>query len=396
MTDAKPLDGVRVIDAGHIIAGPLTTSLLAEFGADVVSIEHPEGDSLRDGTEDVSTAMKVYHRNKRTVTLDLSTPEGAAVLVDLASEADVVVENFRGGQFEEWGLDYETLAAENEGLVLTRISGFGQTGPDRDRAGFGRVTGAASGVTHMIGEADGPPMMPSFPLEDAVAGIYAAYGTMLALFEREASDGGTGQVVDLAMVEALLRTQEMTPLAYDRYGEAPSRNGNRHRNVAPNDMFRTADGQFVVVPASSQATWERLARAIDRPDLVTDERFADMESRVEHSEEVNGLVHEWIAARDRETVEAAFREGDVVHSFVNDIADVIADEQFRARGALTRVPDEDLGDALVADVVPRLSETPGEIEHLGPEKGAHTEEVYREELGYSAERLAELSAAGVI
>jgi len=396
MTDAKPLDGVRVIDAGHIIAGPLTTSLLAEFGADVVSIEHPEGDSLRDGTEDVSTAMKVYHRNKRTVTLDLSTPEGAAVLVDLASEADVVVENFRGGQFEEWGLDYETLAAENEGLVLTRISGFGQTGPDRDRAGFGRVTGAASGVTHMIGEADGPPMMPSFPLEDAVAGIYAAYGTMLALFEREASDGGTGQVVDLAMVEALLRTQEMTPLAYDRYGEAPSRNGNRHRNVAPNDMFRTADGQFVVVPASSQATWERLARAIDRPDLVTDERFADMESRVEHSEEVNGLVHEWIAARDRETIEAAFREGDVVHSFVNDVADVIADEQFRARGALTRVPDEDLGDALVADVVPRLSETPGEIEHLGPEKGAHTEEVYRGELGYSAERLAALSAAGVI
>jgi formyl-CoA transferase len=394
MTDAKPLSGIRVVDAGHIIAGPLTASLLAEFGADVISVEHPRGDSLRRSGE-VSLPMKAYHRNKRMVTLDLSTPEGAVVMQDLARDADVVVENFRGGQFEEWGLNYETLAADNEGLVLTRVSGFGQTGPDSDRAGFGRVTGAASGVTHMIGEADGPPLMPSFPLEDAIAGVYAAYGTLLALFHREFNNGA-GQVVDLAMVEALLRTNETAPLAYDHHGTAPRRNGNRQPNVAPNDMFRTADGEFVVVPASNENAWERLARAMDCPDLLEDERFADMASRVEHSDDVNGLIHEWIAARSREEVEAAFREGDVVHSFVNDVADVAADEHFRARESLTRVPDETLGEALVADVVPRLSETPGEIEHLGPEKGAHNDEIYRKELGYSAERLSELREAGVV
>lgn len=395
MAAGKPLDGVRVIDAGHIIAGPLATSLLAEFGADVVSVEHPEGDSLRRSRAEVSIPWKVYHRNKRAVTLDLSEPEGAAIMVDLAHEADVVVENFRGGKFEEWGLDYDILADENEDLILTRISGFGQTGPDSDRAGFGRVTGAASGVTHMIGEQDGPPMMPSFPLEDAIAGVYAAYGTMLALFQREVQGGG-GQVVDLAMVEALLRTNETAPVTYGHQGRVPTRNGNRQPNVAPNDMFRTADGHFVVVPASNENAWQRLARAMDREDLLIDDRFAGMAARVEHSDEVNGVVHEWIAARDRELVEATFREHDVVHSFVNDIGDVVADEHFQARGSLTRVPDEELGDPLVADVVPRLSETPGEITHLGPEKGEHNEEVYGEELGYAAQRLDDLASTDVI
>ncbi|MFB6171339.1 MAG: CaiB/BaiF CoA transferase family protein [Haloarculaceae archaeon] len=395
MSDAKPLDGIRVVDAGHIIAGPLATSLLAEFGADVITVEHPEGDSLRRSREGVSIPWKVYHRNKRAVTLDLSKPEGAAVLVDLARDADVLVENFRGGQFESWGLTYDRLAAENEGLVFTRVSGFGQTGPDSDRAGFGRVTGAASGVTHMIGEADGPPMMPSFPLEDAIAGVYAAYGTMLALFQREFQDG-TGQVVDLAMVEALLRTNETLPTTYDHRGVVPSRNGNRQPNVAPNDMFRTADGHFLVVPASNENAWQRLARAMGRPDLLEDERFADMAARVEHADAVTREVHEWIAARDRATVEAAFSEGDVVYAFVNDVEDVVTDDHFQARGSLTRVPDDRLGDALVADVVPRLSRTPGEITHLGPPPGAHNDEVYRQELGYSETRLAALAQDGVI
>lgn len=238
-------------------------------------------------------------------------------------------------------------------------------------------------------------MMPSFPFEDAIAGIYAAYGTMLALFQREVQ-GGSGQVVDLAMVEALLRTNETTPVVYDNEDRVPKRNGNRQPNVAPNDMFRTADGDYIVVPASNESAWKRLAKAIGREDLLTDDRFADMESRVEHSDAVNGIVHEWIAARNREVIENTFREHDVVYSFVNDIADIVADEHFRQRSSLTRVRDDELGEALLADVVPRLSETPGEIVHLGPPKGEHNDDIYREELGYTEQQLAELDNKGVI
>ncbi|MFB6157272.1 MAG: CaiB/BaiF CoA transferase family protein [Haloferacaceae archaeon] len=397
-SDRKPLDGVTVVDAGNLVAAPAATNLLADFGADVIKIEHPEyGDGLRelDPHEDgVPLWWKVTGRNKRSLTLDLSTAEGAAVFKDLVREADVVAENFRPGTMEQWGVGYEDLREVNPGVVMLRISGYGQTGPYRDRPGFGRVAGAFSGMTNLIGEPDGPPMTPGYPLGDGVSGILGAFGAMVALWHREVN-GGEGQEVDLALYESLFRMLEFNAIEYDQTGEVRERTGNTHAYVAPSSTYRSADGEWLTMTASTQSIWRRLCRAMDREDLIDDPRFVDNEARVEHSDEVNGIVRDWVAEHTREEVEAAFDEHDVAYSFVYDIEDVFEDEHYRERGSLVRVPDDELGEAVVQNVAPKLSDTPGAVESLGPRQGEHTEEVLRE-LGYDEERIADLDADGVI
>lgn len=395
----KPLAGIRVVDAGNIVAGPFVGGLMADFGAEVIKIEHPvQGDGqrrlepIKDG---VPLWWKVISRNKKCVTLDLSKPEGADVFVDLAARADAVIENYRPGTLERWGLPYERLSAANPGLVLLRISGYGQTGPYRGRPGFGRVAEAVGGLSNLIGEPDGPPMTPGIPLGDYISGMLGAYAVMVALHHRDAR-GGEGQVIDLALYEAVFRLLEFDAIQYDQLGTIHGRLGNRVSHVAPSSTFRTSDGHYLTLAASTQSVWLRLCRAIGRDDLASDPRYIDNSARLAHSEEVNGIVGDWVACRTRAEVEQAFDRSEVAYSPIYDAEDMFEDPQFLARKVLVRVKDPLLGDAVVQDVFPRFSKTPGSVDHLGKAMGADNEAVYGGLLGYDRDRIERLRAAGAI
>ncbi len=396
---SKPLAGVTVIDAGNMVAAPFATVLMADFGAEVIKIEHPETGDGQRRLEPIKNGVPLWwkniSRNKQCVTLNLGKPEGAEVFRDLVTSADVVVENYRPGTFERWGLSWESLRAVNERLVMLRISGFGQTGPYSSRPAFGRVAEAMSGLSHLIGEADGPPMSPGYPLGDLIAGLFGAYSVMMALYHRDVHDG-PGQVIDLALYEAVFRLLDFDPLEFDQLGTVHTRTGNRVAYAAPSSTFRTRDDKYITLAATTQRVWERLCAAIDREDLVSDPRFVDNPRRVERSEEINGVVESWMRERNREEASARLNEFSVPHSAIYDMRDVFRDAQYRARQAMVRVADNDLGDALVHNVVPRLSETPGSVDCLGAAMGAHNEAVYRDRLGYPPEKLNRLKEDGVI
>ena len=396
----KPLQGMRVIDAGNMVAAPFTTVLLADFGADVIKIEHPEyGDGQRKlepiTKEGIPLWWKAVARNKRCITLNLGKPEGAEVFKDLCRNCDVVVENYRPGTFERWGIGYDTIKAIDPRIVMLRISGFGQTGPYRNRAGFGRVAEAMAGLTNLIGEADGPPMTPGYPLGDLIAGIFGAFSVMVALYNRDAR-GGTGQAIDLSLFESVFRLLDFDAIQYDQLNTIHMRSGNSAAYVAPSSTFKTQDGKWLTIAASTQSVWLRLARAIDREDMTTDPRYIENPQRLERSEEVNGIVGEWIERHTLEQVVERFEQYEVAYSTIYDIKDIFEDIQYRAREALVRVPDPDLGAAVVQNVVPKFSETPGSVDTLGAKMGAHNEEIYRDELGYSAEKLKRLKDDNII
>jgi formyl-CoA transferase len=394
----RPLEGVRVIDAGNLVAVPFATRLLADFGAEVIKIEHPEyGDGLRElepHKDDVPLWWKVTSRNKKGITLNLSTEKGREVFLDLVADADIVAENFRPGTLERWNLGPETLYERNPSLVLLRISGYGQTGPKSDEPGFGRIAGAMSGMTNLIGEADGPPMTPGYPLGDGVSGMMGAFASLVAL--RHAEETGEGQMIDLALYEALFNMLEFTAIEYDQLGNVRKRTGNQHPYVAPSSTYQSADGEYVSMTASTQSIWRRLCRAIDREELVEDPRFEDNASRVEHADEINGIVADWVEDHTREEVEETFDEHGVAYSFVYDVADAFEDEHYRARDALVDVEDDELGETTVQGVVPKLEKTPGAVDSLGPKKGQHNEEVYRDLLEYPEEMIEELREDGIV
>jgi len=398
-SEHKPLKGVRVIDAGNMVAAPFTAVLLADFGADIIKIEHPsKGDPLRNldpFKEGVPLWWKAISRNKRCVTLDLSKPEGAEIFKDLIRDRDVLVENYRPGTLDRWGLGYDVLSSERPGLVMLRISGFGQTGPYRDRPGFGRVAEAISGLTHLIGEPDGPPMSPGYPLGDLISGIFGAFSVMMALYHRD-QHGGPGQVIDLALHEAVFRLLDFDAIQYDQLHMVHNRTGNQTAYVAPSSTFVTADGKYVTIAASTPNIWERLCVAIGRAELPADPRFKTNALRLERREEINGIVGDWMARHTRDFVVGHFDEHKVAYSPIFDISDIFKNAQFLAREAMVRVPDEELGEAIVQGVVPKLSATPGAVDFLGPARGAHNEAVYGDELGYSAHKIKSLSEAGVI
>ncbi len=395
----KPLEGIGIIDAGNMVAAPFATALLADFGADVIKIEHPKhGDGqrklepIKDG---VPLWWKVVARNKRCITLDLSKPEGAEVFKDLARKRDVIVENYRPGTLERWGIGYDDLKSVNPRVVLLRISGFGQDGPYRDRPGFGRIAEAMSGLTNLIGDPDGPPMSPGYPLGDLISGLFGAWAVMMALYYRDAR-GGEGQVIDLALYEAVFRLLEFDPIQYDQLQTIHKRTGNRVSYVAPSSTFKTRDGKHITLAASTQSIWIRLCKAMRREGLITDPKFVDNPARVEHADEINGVVAAWISQRTRRDVEEAFDRNEVAYSLVYDMEDVFNDPHYLAREMLLRVKDRELGEAVVQNVVPKLAKTPGSVDHLGPGLGEHNEEIYRGELGYSEERLKHLREAGII
>jgi succinyl-CoA--D-citramalate CoA-transferase len=398
-SENKPLKGVRVIDAGNMVAAPFATVLLADFGAEVIKIEHPRyGDGQRklepimDG---IPLWWKAVSRNKRCITLDLGKPEGAEIFKQLVRKQDVIVENYRPGTFEKWGIGYDILRTIEPKIIMLRISGFGQTGPYKNRAGFGRVAEAMSGLTNLIGEPDGPPMSPGYPLGDLIAGIFGALSVMIALYHRDLR-GGEGQVIDLALYEAVFRFLDFDPIQYDQMKTVHMRTGNRVAYVAPSSMFKTKDGKYLTLAASTQNVWVRLAKAIGREELTTDPKFIDNSVRVVNSAEVNGIVGAWIEQHTRDEVIERFDTFEVAYSPVFDMEDVFRDVQYRARAAMVRVPDPDLGEAIVQNVVPKFSATPGSVDFLGAKMGAHNEEIYGTELGLSKERLKQLKDAGII
>lgn len=399
-SDKKPLQGVRVIDAGNMVAAPFATVLLADLGADVIKLEHPEhGDGQRKlepiTEEGIPLWWKAISRNKRCITLNLGKPEGAEIFKELCRTADVVVENYRPGTFERWGIGQDVLEKINPRIVMLRISGFGQTGPYRNRAGFGRVAEAMAGLTNLIGEPDGPPMTPGYPLGDLIAGLFGAFSVMVGLYNRDAK-GGPGQAIDIALFEAVLRLLDFDPIQYDQMHEVHMRSGNSAAYVAPSSTFRTKDDKWLTLAASTQSVWLRLAKAVEREDMIDDPRYRENPQRLERSDEVNGAVGAWIEKRTLAEVVRRFEEHEVAFSTIYDARDMFNDDQYRAREALVRVPDADLGEAVVQNVVPKFSKTPGSVDWLGACMGAHNEEIYCGELGYSAEKLQGLKDAKIV
>ncbi len=395
----QPLSGLRVLDVSTILAGPMCCQILGDFGADVVKIEHPvAGDGMRGHgpTKDgVPLWWKEISRNKRTVGLSLKEPDGAAIFRRLAATADVVVENFRPGTLERWGIGPEVLHRDNPGLVLVRLTGFGQTGPYASRAGFGTLAEAMSGFAHMTGDADGPPTLPSFGLADSICGIAASSAVLMALRHREVG-GGAGQVIDIDILEPMMAAVGPGPTVYQQTGVVQTRHGNRSTNNAPRNIYRTADGSFVAVSASAQRIAERVARLVGRPDLVDEPWFASGTGRAEHADAVDEAVGSWIAERTRAEVMVAFEEAQAAVAPVYDARDLVEDPHVRATEMLVEVPDDELGPVLMHNVMWRMSETPGSIRFTGRSPGADTVAVLSGELGIAEDELGRLRRAGVV
>jgi crotonobetainyl-CoA:carnitine CoA-transferase CaiB-like acyl-CoA transferase len=397
-----PLDGLRVVDCSGMIAGGFATTQLADFGADVIKVEHPEGtDPLREWPpydEGVSLWWKSIGRNKRCVTLDLSTPEGGALLLDLIEGADVLFENFRPGTMERWGLGPDRLHEENPGLIIVRQSGYGQTGPKSDKPGFGTVAEGITNWAHVNGFPDSKPLLPPISLADLTAATFAVQGVMFGVFERDVGrDGGSGrgQVIDMSLYEPLFRLFLSEVEAYDRLGAVRERIGNHHENAAPRNVYETADGHMTL-SASAQSIFENVAEAVGRPDLIDDPRFADNESRVEHADELDEVIEAWTRERSTEEAIAEMEAADAIAGPVYDMGDIFEDDQYAARNDIVETEDEDLGRLKTAAPVPRFSRTPGTVDHAGPGHGQHNDEVYLSELGLDRGEYDRLREEGVI
>ncbi len=397
MPNNAPLSGLRVIDAATLFAGPMAGMLLGDFGADVIKLEHPNGDTIRHHgitKNGIPLWWKTIGRNKRPITLDLGEPDGQEVFKQLVRTADVVIENFRPGTFERWGLGYDVLSAINPRLILVRVTGFGQFGPYSKRPGFGTLAEAMSGFASITGEPDGPPTLPSFGLADGITGISAAYATMVALHSRNQT--GLGQVVDLALIEPILTVLGAQPIMYDQLKIVRKRTGNRSAQNAPRNTYKTADGRWLAISTSSRSIAERLMTLVGRPEVTKEPWFATAKGRHEHVEELDSSVAAWIAARPAGEVMKAMEEAQAAVAPIYDIADVFADPQYQALDSITTVEDDELGPLRMQNVIFRLSQTPGSIRMAGQPLGAANEAIYKGELGLSDERLAELQAKKVI
>jgi len=393
----KPLAGIRVVEAATLFAAPIAGMLLGDYGADVIKIEHPRRPDPARGhgpsKDDVGLWFKTLGRNKRLVTLDLSQPDGRDVFLRLAERSDVVLENFRPGTLERWGLGWDELSAVNPRLVLARVSGFGQTGPYAGRPGFGTLAEAMSGFAALNGEPDGPPLLPPLALADGVAALATAFAIMVALRARE--ETGRGQIVDTSLVEPLLTLLGPQVTAYDLLGHLQERTGNRSSHNAPRNVYRTSDDAWVAVSASATSIAERVLKLVGREDLATQPWFATGAGRVAHIEEIDAAVAGWIAERTRDEVLAAFEAAEAAIAPIYDARDLLADPQLAAIDAIVSIEDDELGAIKMTNMISRLSETPGAIERTGRAHGADTAEVLAE-VGVDAAELERLRAAGVV
>jgi formyl-CoA transferase len=397
-TGARPLAGLKVLELGQLIAGPFAGKILAEFGAEVIKIESPDGgDPLRQWRllhKGTSLWWYVQARNKKSVTANLRVAEGQEIVRRLARDADVVIENFRPGTLEKWGLGYDALSAVNPGLILLRLSGFGQTGPYRDHPGFGAVGESMGGMRHVTGFPDRPPVRMNISIGDALAALHGVIGVLMALHHRE-SRGGKGQVVDVALYEAVFNMMESLIPDYDIFGETRGRIGTGLTNIVPSNTYTTRDGHSVVIAGNGDSIYKRLMHAIGRDDLGQDPTLANNLGRVKRTAEIDGAIGDWAALHELEQVLAALKAADVPHGKIYTAADIVADPQYLAREMIRQMSLPDGTPMKFPGVVPKLSDTPGDIDWIGPALGEHTDAVLRA-LGYADTDIARMRAAGTI
>jgi crotonobetainyl-CoA:carnitine CoA-transferase CaiB-like acyl-CoA transferase len=394
-----PLAGLRVLDISTVVAGPFASTMLADLGAEVLKAEMPgEGDALRrlaPHKDGVPLWWKVTNRNKRGITLDLRRPEGKALLGRLVAEYEVLVENFRTGTLDEWGITRDWLQGINPRLTILRVTGFGQTGPYRRKPGFARVFEAMSGFTRMCGEEGGTPLHLGYPISDAVGGLFGAIGILAELYRLKHDPTARGQEIDCAVTEAMMRTLDFLAIEYDQLGAVRTQSGNRSQYAAPGNIYATADGKWASIAASTQSIYERFCTALDLAHLVSDPRFVDNPSRVQNWREIDEIVGEAISRLTLDELGARLMKAQVGFSPIYDASDIFADPHFVARGTIVKVADDELGEIRMQCVVPRFSETPVSVRRTGPSLGQHNDEVFGA-LGLTADEIARLRAAGAI
>ncbi len=402
MGKTLPLSGIRVLDIGTLIAGPFAATMLGDFGAEIIKIEQPgRGDALRgspvDGKAARSPSWLVEGRNKKSVTLNLRVPEGQALLKEMIRHADVLIENFTPGTLEKWGLGWEAVHAINSRTIMTRVSGYGQNGPYAKRSGYDRIALGFSGYMYPTGFPDRFPVRPAFPTADYNTGTFAALATLLALYHRDAQpDGGTGQLIDLALYEAPFRITAEMMTVFVQTGAIRERIGNRNPTFTPAGTFETKDGRYVQIAAGGDGVWPRLAQAMGRPELATDPRYATIRERMSRADELEAMLAEWVKTLRYEEIEPLLVGANVPFGGIYTAAEIAADPHYAARDNIARVPDTVLGEVAMPAVVPRLEGTPGRIAFAGEDIGAHNQEIYGALLGKTESEIAALAAAGVI
>lgn len=392
-----PLAGYRVLDLGSTVAGPFCARLLADFGAEVVKVEDLAGDPLRNLGETFrgkSLYATTLLRNKRIISINLRSKDGQDIVRKLVPYFDIVVENFRPGMLEKWGLGYEDLRKARPDLIMTRISGFGQTGPMSQRPGYGVIGEAMSGLREMIGDPDRPPSRVGLPLTDYITAIYAAFGTAMAVIAREST--GEGQCVDTALYEAAFSLMEASVPAFEKTGKLPRRAGARLPNSAPNSLYPTRDEKFIHIAALADQVYRRLCKAMGRPELGADPRFAEQATRARHVEEIDAIVEAWTRSHDLDQVEAILDAEDVPASRVFTMEDIFANKHYRFREMILDVPDEDLGSVKLPGIVPKLSRTPGQVRWSGRRNGQDSQAILREYLNLDDSEIERLLSAGAI
>lgn len=396
---ARPLDGIRVIDISTVIAGPHCAALLGEFGADVIKVELPGvGDSLRkfmpqyNGT---SLIWRIEGRNKRCITLDLRKPQGQEILRKMVKLSDVVVENFRPGTLDRWGIGFDQLSEIRPGLVMVKVTGYGQFGPYKDKPGFGRIASAFGGLTELAGYPDRPPVIPATPsVPDYLTGVYAALGAMMALHHRDRT--GEGQYVDVALYEPVLRILEEVPAAYHKLGTLRERLGAGTPIAVPHNHYTSKDGRHIAIACTNDTMFRRIAGAMGKPELADDPKFCSNAQRVTNRAETDKLVQDWVGSHTAKEVMEILEANEVPNGLIYTAKDMFEDPQYQARENLISVEDPVDGEIKMCNVVPRLSKTPGRIQWTGSEMGAHNLDVYRDLLGFSEAELEQLKVEGVI
>ncbi len=401
MTPTGALDGIRVIEIGTLISGPFAGRLLGDVGAEVIKIEPPGSpDPLRtwgqaelDGHHFFWT---VHARNKKAVTLNLRDERGRELFLELVERSDIIVENFRPGTLEKWDLGYDVLRERNRGIILVRVSGYGQTGPEAHKAGYASVAEAASGLRHMNGFPGGPPPRLALSLGDSLAGMFAVQGALAALYRRTVT--GEGQVVDAALTESCLAIQESTIPDYDVGGVVRGPSGTRLEGIAPSNIYPTADGSWVVIAANQDTVFRRLCAAMGRPELATDDRFATHVARGRNQDELDKIIGDWASERQPDEIIATLNDAGVISGPINTVAEVVNDPQLRSRGMLAEHFDERIGRTVLGPgIVPVLSDTPGSVRNAGPARpGQHNHDIYTGLLGKSEAELDALQAEGVL
>ena len=392
-----PLAGYRVLEIGSTVAGPFCGRMLADFGAEVIKVEPAEGDPVRTmgkQFEGRSLYAASIFRNKKLISIDLHSEEGRVLVRDLAVRSDVVVENFKPGTLEKWGLGWEDLSKLNPRLVMVRISGFGQDGPYSRRPGYGVVCEAVSGLRHLTGDPDRAPSRVGVSMTDYIAGLHAAYGAVMALMARDKT--GRGQCIDATLFESAFNFMEVWIPAYDKLGFVPDRTGSRLIGSTPNNLYPTADGTYIHITAMADNLFRRLVEAMDQPKLAQDPRFANAIERNEQHEALDAIVSEWTSKLRLEEIEAILHKVQVPATRIFTVADIFNDPHYRARKAIVNAPDQHMGEVAMAGVVPRLSGTPGAVRHAGRDIGQDSRNVLRDVLGLADAHIDELTKSGVI